>query len=92
MTQLTDQQIKDITAECLIARPEKKTTIWYKHAPNGAYDEAETRSRKFIHDGFCYLVATSDWVNDEVANKRLPEWMQAPWGTYPDMPPKPAKK
>jgi hypothetical protein len=90
--QLTKQQIDVIAAECLEARPEPKTTLWYSHCEDGAYDEQSTLSRKFIYEGFNYLIATKMWVDDQVANKRLPEWMQAPWGTYPDMPPKPPKK
>jgi hypothetical protein len=90
--QLSDEQIKEITAECLEKRPGPEITLWYKHVPDGAYDDLETRCRKFIARGFCYLVATSDWVNDPVANLRLPEWMREPWLTYPDLPPKPPKK
>lgn len=92
MPQLSEDHIREIGAECLESRPERKITLPYKHVADGAYDELETRLRKFVYGGFCYLVATSDWVNDSVANKRLPEWMQEPWLTYPDMPPKPPKK
>lgn len=91
-SQLDKQVIDNIAAECLKARPEPKTTLFYRHASDGAYDEEETKSRRFIHGGFCYLVASKMWVEDEVGNKKLPEWMQAPWGTYPDLPPKPPKK
>lgn len=67
-----------------------KTHGWVTE--DGAYDTSTCKTRMFIYNGFAYLVASKLWVDDVVANKRLPEWMQKPWGSYPDIPPKPPKK
>lgn len=67
-----------------------KTHPWVTE--DGPYDYQDHLTRLFIHQGFAYLVASKSWVEDQVANKRLPEWMQAPWGTYPNLPAKPPKK
>lgn len=91
-SQLDKETIDRIGAECLRARPEPKTTLFYHYVTDGAYDDTDTKTRRFIYGGFCYLLASKMWVDDEVGNKKLPEWMQAKWGTYPDLPPKPPKK
>lgn len=67
-----------------------KTHPWVLE--DGPYDYNDHLTRLFIWNGFAYLVASKLWVDDEVANKRLPPWMQAPWGTYPNLPAKPPKK
>jgi hypothetical protein len=59
---------------------------------DGAYDFEDHGTRLFIHEGFAYYIASKTWVEDQIANKRLPEWMRAPWGSYPELPPKPPKK
>lgn len=64
----------------------------YKHAPNGVYDYSDHQTRVFVYEGFGFMVAAKSWVEDQVANKRLPIWMREPWNSYPDMPAKPAKK
>ena len=90
--QLSEAEIKEIVDnihETQYIRT-TKTHAWVTE--DGAYDFGDHCTRMFIHNGFSYLVASKMWVDDEVANKRLPEWMQKPWGTYPELPPKPAKK
>ena len=91
MPQLDEQQIQSIIDEVKATQyiRDRKSHPWVE---DGAYDHLGHCTRLFFYNGFSYLVASKMWVDDEVANKRLPEWMQKPWGTYPDMPPKPPKK
>lgn len=90
MPQLDEQQIQHIIEEVKATQyiRDRKSHPW---VPDGAYDNLSHCTRVFFYNGFAYLVASRMWVDDEVANKRLPEWMQKPWGTYPDQPPKPPK-
>lgn len=94
MTQLTKQHIQSIAdaiAEQGVARPEStKSHAWVLE--DGVYDHHEYNLRLFIWNGFAYYIATATWVDDPVANQRLPEWMRLPWGHYPSLPPKPPKK
>ena len=91
MAQLTEDQIDELRAKCIAWRPEKKNTIWFSHCEDGAYDDLKSKTRYFIYGGFHYYVISKMWIEDEVGNKRLDPWEQAPWGTYPDIPPKPPK-
>lgn len=90
------QQLDDLQIQSIIE--EIKSTQYIRdrkshpYVPDGAYDYLEHCTRMFFYNGFCYLVASKMWVDDDVHNKRLPEWMQKPWGTYPTLPPKPPKK
>jgi hypothetical protein len=59
---------------------------------DGPYDFEDHQTRMFIYNGFSYIVAAKMWVEDKEGCKRLPEWMQVPWGSYPNLPPKPPKK
>lgn len=47
--------------------------------------------REFIYKGKIRYLAMRAWVEDPVHVDRLPELMRLPWGTYPSLPPKPAK-
>lgn len=78
------QQIHD-TLPLRIARP-------YSWVEDGAYDDCEYYTRLFIHEGFGYYIVSKSWIESPTHNHLLDEWMRAPWGTYPDLPPKPPKK
>ena len=92
MSQLSQDQINAII-EGIKANQyvrDRKSHAWVTE--NGAYDYGAHCLRMFMWDGFCYLSASKMWVDDQEKNKRLPEWMRAPWGTYPELPAKPPKK
>ena len=61
-------------------------TYFYKHVPNGVYDDLKSKSRLFIYDGFAYIIISKLWIESDTS--RLEEWQAKPWGTYPDLPPK----
>lgn len=91
------EQLDNVSMQSIIKYIEETQPIrTYKSHPwvieNGAYDYDDHHTRLFIYNGFSYMVASKTWVDDQVANKRLPLWMQKPWGTYPNLPPKPPKK
>lgn len=92
MNKLTSDQvaaiIEDIKANQAIRN--MKSHPWVTE--DGAYDHEEYSLRVFIWNGFCYLTANRGWVEDPVANQRLPEWMRKPWNFYTPLPPKPPKK
>lgn len=92
MKQLTQEQIMSIIEDIKATQyiRDRSSHAWVKE--DGAYDDEYYLTRNFIWNGFCYLTASKMWVEDSVANLRLPEWMRAPWGSYPSMPPKPPKK
>lgn len=84
MKQLDPEAIKYITGLCLMKRPDPPITKTHKGATDGAYDISKTNTRVFIHNEFAYLIASKMWVESE-GRDRLPEWMQVPWGSYPDL-------
>ena len=90
--QLSEKEVSDIIAEIKNTQYIRTTKTHPWVTEDGAYDYTDHCTRMFIYNGFSYLVASKMWVDDEVGNKRLPEWMQKPWGTYPNLPPKPPKK
>lgn len=93
--QLLPAQIEAIYSE-VISRRELPARINYKWVTeNGVFDITHDYlgnkyySRDFVYNGKIIYTANRTWVEDPIANKRLPEWMQLPWGTYPDLPEKP---
>ena len=92
--------MKQLDQEQIIAIIEEINTTQfvrsrYSHAwvtEDGAYDDQNGLARNFIWNGFCYYTASKSWVENQEANQRLPEWMRAPWGSYPALPTRPAKK
>lgn len=60
-------------------------TYFYKHVPNGAYDDVSSKSRLFIYGGFAYIIISKLWLESGDLT-RLSGWEKEPWGTYPDLP------
>lgn len=94
--QLTPRQIEYIYQDAISSRRQLPDRINYKWVnENGVYDithqylDNKFYMREFIYGGKIIHTAMRSWVEDPVANQRLPEWMREPWGTYPDLPPKP---
>lgn len=62
-------------------------------APDGIYDHQENQTRYLVKNGCTkgQKVISRAWVDqggpDDVSSE-----LKQPWGTYPDMPPKPPKK
>ena len=59
--------------------------------PDGTYDYNEFFVRYDIVDGNAKTVISKEWV-DKGGHDTLPKKLRAPWGTFPDFPPKPPKK
>jgi len=94
--QLTAEQIEEIYQEALSKRGQLPDRINYKWVKeNGVYDIVHTfidsslHLREFVYNGKIIYIANKSWVDDPVANQQLPKCMREPWGTYPDLPPKP---
>ena len=64
-----------------------KTHPW---APDGIYDDQKFQTRYWVKDGRAQEVASILWIQSPKATELSPA-MQATWGTYPDMPPRPKK-
>ena len=60
----------------------------FKWVPDGTYDYSDFLTRYVIVNGNPTIVINREWVNK---GGPLDELKQ-PWGAFPDMPPKPAKK
>lgn len=59
--------------------------------PDGTYDSLYFLVRYRIVDGNAKTVIAKMWVDQGGPDTLGPE-MRLPWGAYPDLPPKPAKK
>lgn len=90
--QLSEKQIQEIIQHLHNTTQIRSTKNYPWVTEDGAYDSTDQRSRFFIYNGFGYYIISKSWVEDPVQNQRLEEWMRAPWGVYPDLPPKPPKK
>lgn len=86
---MTHDEIESLYQKC--KRDTPPITYWYKHVPNGPYDDVIGKSRLFIYGGFHYIIVSKAWI-EEGDHSRLEGWEKEPWGTYPDLPPKPPKK
>lgn len=90
--QLSDKQIQEIVA----GTTDNVNRINYRWLTgvSGCFDVEHDflgnkfHMREFIHQGKIKYTAMKAWVEDPVHNSRLPQFMQAPWGTYPNLPPK----
>ena len=58
--------------------------------PDGVYDHEAHDCRYVIVDGKPKTVVSKMWLKDGGPDT-LPYDMKIPWGSYPDMPPKPPK-
>lgn len=59
--------------------------------PDGTYDYTGYWIRYVIVDGMPTTTITMMWVN-QGGPADVPEELKRPWGSFPDMPPKPEKK
>lgn len=59
--------------------------------PDGTYDYSGTLIRYVVANGMPTITITKQWVDSggpaDVSNE-----LRQPWGSFPDMPPKPDKK
>lgn len=60
-------------------------------APDGIYDHQEFMVRYVISNGNPKVVISKMWV-DQGGPDHLDAQLRTPWGTFPNMPPKPPKK
>lgn len=89
MSQLSDELIQKI---CEQYQPKaRRINYGWMTETSGCFDCGHG-IREFINKGRIVLIANREWVEDPVQNLRLPEWMREPWGTYPNLPPKPPKE
>jgi hypothetical protein len=63
----------------------------FKWVPDGTYDYQEYYVRYVIVDGNAKVVISKMWV-DTGGPDDVSEDLKQPWGSFPDFPPKPAKK
>ena len=96
MSQLSDELIQEM---CEQYQPKaKRINYGWMTETSGCFDCVHEFMgnkfcmREFINKGRIVLLANREWVEDPVQNLRLPEWMREPWGTYPNLPPKPPKE
>ena len=97
--QLSSDKIEAIYREyrSQVANPANRINYrWVSES--GVYDVCHEflgnvyRIREFVYKGRICYIANKEWVEDLIQSQRLPDWMRAPWGTYPDLPPKPPKE
>ena len=53
---------------------------------HGIYEDNKLLIRQGFLRGICYFIANREWCNSSGEDK--PEIAQAPWGAYPEIPPK----
>jgi hypothetical protein len=63
----------------------------FKWVPDGTYDYSEFLCRYVIVNNNPKIVISKSWVDNGGPNDVSDELKQ-PWGSFPDMPPKPSKK
>lgn len=63
----------------------------FKWVPDGTYDYEEYCVRYVIVNGNSRTVISKMWV-DAGGPEDVSEELRQPWGSFPDFPPKPAKK
>lgn len=63
----------------------------FKWVPDGTYDYEEFQVRYVLRNGNPLTVISKMWVDQGGPNDVSLELKQ-PWGSFPDFPPKPAKK
>lgn len=56
----------------------------------GVFEDNKVLIREMYIDGICYELASKMWVDSPGESK--PAIAVAPWGSYPEIPPKPPKK
>lgn len=59
--------------------------------PDGTYDYSGTLIRHVVVNGMPTVTITKHWV-DNGGPKDVSDELRLPWGSFPDMPPKPDKK
>lgn len=62
----------------------------FKWVPDGTYDHVFNSVRYVIHNGNPKIVIAKMWV-DAGGPEHLDTILRQRWGTFPDIPPKPAK-
>ncbi len=62
----------------------------FKWVPDGMYDSEYYQCRYYIVNGNPSRVITHSWLDDG-GPQDLPDNFRLPWGSYPDLPPKPPK-
>ena len=60
-------------------------------AEDGTYDNSATLIRHVVVDGMPIITITKMWL-DQGGPKDVEPALRQPWGSFPDMPPKPDKK
>lgn len=63
----------------------------FKWVPDGTYDYKEYCVRYVIRNGNSITVISKMWV-DQGGPDDVSLELKQPWGSFPDFPPKPAKK
>ena len=63
----------------------------FRWVPDGQYDYREFLVRYDIVDGNAETAIAKDWV-DKGGPDHVSLSLKQPWGSFPDFPPKPAKK
>ena len=78
---------RSIRAAASLARPRRDAL----GTPlTGIFEDNKTNVRELYVDGVCFQLVSKTWVDDTGDNK--PPIAVAPWGSYPEIPPKPPKK
>jgi hypothetical protein len=63
----------------------------FRWVPDGTYDYSEFLVRYVIVNGNPIIVINKEWV-DKGGPTDVSDELRQPWGSFPDMPPKPSKK
>lgn len=62
----------------------------FRWAPDGIYDYTEYLTRYVVVNGNPTIVINKEWI-ERGAPEHLTEDLKQPWGSFPDIPPKPKK-
>ncbi len=68
----------------------RHTRKQFPWVPDGIYDHSGYQVRYLIKQGYVMLVISKMWI-EAGGPKDVDFYMKVPWGSYNDIPPKPAK-
>lgn len=62
----------------------------FEWVPDGVYDHSFYNLRYVVANGHHHMAISKMWLDNGGPEDASPE-MRLPWGSYPDIPPKPVK-
>jgi hypothetical protein len=72
----------------IVPNPNRHIRKNFHWVPDGIYDYSRYECRYLVKDGYHHVVITKLWL-DNGGPDDVSQELRLPWGSYPDIPPKP---